>query len=180
MAASNDDILTVAQVKAELRIPTGTDSQDALIQSQIDAAIAFISNEQASPLVDQTETIQVEPATGDSPLVFGCAGLKSVTEIRYWTPAASLRDAPDGTIVGSDLGRVVADRRQPSVYGPGGGWPQTLDGSRIEIVFIRGTEDSKLPAYRAAVTTAVRHLYDGFREIRPTESFVRLSRSLRG
>ena len=179
MATTNDDLVTIAQVKLELRIPASTTSQDDLLAAQIDAAIALISAEQRTPLIDETVTIQVDPATGDDPLVFAAVGLKSVSEIRYWTPSASLRDLPDGRIAGADLGRVLSDRRRPGVYPPDGGWPSTLSTSRFEVAFIRGTSDSKIPAYRAAVITAVRHLYDGFREIRPTESFVKLSRSLR-
>lgn len=179
MAETTDDILTLDQIKAELRIPPGVTSQDALLQSQIDAAIAFISQEQPAPLIDETVTIQVHPVTGNCPLLFAAVGLKSITGINYWTPAASLRDAPDGTIAGADLGRVVADRRRPSVYPPASGWPVALDGSRFEVVFVRGIEDALIPAYRGTCITFCRHVYDGFREVRPTESFVRLSRSLR-
>ena len=163
---------------SSMRVEFVTGAQDALLQAQIDAAISFISHEQPAPLIDQTETILVEPVAGDDQLVFAAVGAKSITEIKYWTKSGVLRSAPDGTIAQADLGRFVPDRRFAGVYGPSGGWPQTLDGSKFEIVFIRGTADSKIPAYRAAVATAVRHLYDGFREIRPTESFVRLSRGL--
>ena len=177
MAASNDDILTVEQLKQELRIPPSTTSQDDLLQRQIDAAISFIGNEQRAPLIDQSETIRLEPVAGDSPLVFASVGVKAITEIRYWTPSVTLRDAPNGTIAPGDLGRLVPDRRFASVHGPVDGWPEVLSDSRFEVVFVRGIEDALIPAYRGAVVTYCRHVYDGFREIRPTESFVRLSRS---
>ena len=179
MAASNDDILTVEQLKMELRIPASTISQDDLLQRQIDAAISFISNEQRAPLIDESETLRLEPATGDNALSFAAVGVKSVTEIRYWTPSSSLRDAPDGTIAVADLGRVVADRRCVSVYGPSSGWPEVLSDSRFEVEFVRGIQDELIPAYRGTCITFCRHAYDGFREVRPTESFVKLSRSLR-
>ena len=41
LGASNDEILTVSEVKAELRIPPGMTSQDALLASQIASGIAF-------------------------------------------------------------------------------------------------------------------------------------------
>ena len=179
MATSTDDILTVAQLKQELRIPESTTSQDDLLERQISGGIAFISQEQPAPLIDQTETILVEPVAGDSPLVFAAVGVKSITEIKYWTVGVALRDSPDGIISGADLGRLVPDRRCASVYGPINGWPLTLGGSVFEVVFVRGIEDALIPAYRGAIVAYSRHVYDGFREIRPTESFVRLSRSLR-
>ena len=117
MATTNDQILTVEQLKQELRIPASTTSQDDLLERQIASGISFISKEQPAPLIDESEIVTVEPVAGDSPLVFAAVGLKSITEIRYWTPAVTLRDASDGTITGADLGRVVADRRSASVYG---------------------------------------------------------------
>ena len=179
MATSTDDILTVAQLKQELRIPESTTSQDDLLERQISGGIAFISQEQPAPLIDQTETILVEPVAGDSPLVFAAVGVKSITEIKYWTPSVTLRDAPDVTIAGADLGRAVLDRRCASVYGPVDGWPEVLSGSRAEVTFVRGIADALIPAFRGTVVTYCRHVYDGFREVRPTESFVRMSRSLR-
>ena len=165
---------------SSMRVEFVAGAQDSLLQAQIDAAISFISHEQPAPLIDQTETILVEPVAGDDQLVFAAVGAKSITEIKYWTKLGALRSAPDGTIAGADLGRVVPDRRCASVYGPVGGWPQVLGDSRFEVVFVRGIADALIPAFRAAVASQVRHHYDGFREIRPTESFVRLSRSLRG
>ena len=43
MATSTDDILTVAQLKQELRIPESTTSQDDLLGRQISGGIAFIT-----------------------------------------------------------------------------------------------------------------------------------------
>ena len=47
-----------------------------------------------------------------------------------------------------------------------------LDNSQIEIVVTRGMTTP--PALRSAVVLCVRQLYDGYREIRPTEAFYAL------
>ena len=163
---------------SSMRVEFVAGAQDQLLQAQIDASISFISHEQPAPLIDHPETILVEPVAGDDLLAFAAVGVKSISGIKYWTSSGALRDAPDGTIAGADLGRFVPDRRFVSVYGPVGGWPEVLSDSRFEVTFVRGIEDALIPAFRAAVASQVRHHYDGFREIRPTESFVRLSRGL--
>ena len=163
---------------SSMRVEFVNGAQDQLLQAQISSAISFISHEQPAPLIDQTETILVEPVAGDDQLVFAAVGVKSISGIKYWTSSGSLRESPDGTIAGADLGRFVPDRRFAGVYGPSGGWPEVLRDSRFEVTFVRGIEDALIPAFRAAVAAQVRHHYDGFREIRPTESFVRLSRGL--
>ena len=273
MAASTDDILTLAQLKAELRIPLETTSQDDLLRSQIASGISLLSHDLPAPLLDESKTVSVAPGTGQNPVAFAASGLREITEIKYWTPAVTLRDAPDGTIAGSDLGRVHrGDRRSASVYPPAIGWPNVLRNSYFEIVYISGlggtppdetriaqvspvagaeplsfaasglksvtavkfwtpagalrsdpdgtigaldlgrlvvgaTESSIYPplsgwpmvladslmrivylrhgtasgdiaAFRGALVCYIRHVYDGFREVRPTESFVRLSRGL--
>ena len=178
MASSADDILTVDELKEELRIPASSTAQDDLLQRHIDSAISFISHGQPAPLLDASTTIRVEPATGDSPLTFRAVGVREVTEIRYWSTSVALRDAPDETIPLADLGRVEQDRRDVSVYGPVDGWPETLTGSIFEVEIVRGIRDKDIPGYRAAVASFVRHAYDGFREIRPTESFAKMSRAL--
>ena len=178
MATSADEILTVEQVKAELRIPPGTTSQDQLLQSQIESGIAHISHGLPAPLIDETLTVDVEPVRGDSPLAFAAPGLREVTAVKYWSPNGALRLDPDGVIAGADLGRFDAGR-PAQVYGPASGWPEVLSGSAMRVVYVRGVAAAKVPAYRAAIVSFVRHSYDGFREVKERESFRVLSRALR-
>ena len=121
----------------------------------------------------------MDPVTGDTPLHFDAMGLKGVSAVRYWTPAAQLRNESDGTIASTDLGRVDVGRKTHALYPPVSGWPAALGGSRFIVECVIGIDDADVPAARAAVATAVRHLYDGYREIRPDASFVKLSRALR-
>ena len=55
------------------------------------------------------------------------------------------------------------------IYPPTSGWPVVRENSLIEVVVTRGMNTP--PALRSAVVLCVRQLYDGYREIRPTEAF---------
>ena len=183
MAASATDVISVARIKDELRIPAGTDSQDDLIQNQIEAAVSFVSSVLRAPMVDRDERYFLPPVTGDGALIFASPMLKSITEIKYWTSGGSLRLDPDGTIQAADLGRLHFGRydwQTHSQFPPAVGWPQTLADSLLEIKVVRGMDITPgTAALRSAVVLCVRQLYDGYRQIRPTEAFLQIVKPFR-
>ena len=182
MAASATDIISVARIKDELRIPAGTDSQDTLLESQIEAAVSYVSHPLRGPLVDRSETYYLPPIRGEGPLIFASPLMKSLTEIKYWTPTGALRLDPDGTIARSDLGRLHVERydwQTHEVFPPVGGWPETLADSLIELTVVRGMDITpETVALRSAVILCVRQLYDGYRQIRPTEAFLQIVKTV--
>ena len=172
------DVVSLDLIKDELRIPDGVTTQDNLLQTQIEAAVSFVSHGLRGPLVDQDEKYYLQPPAMDSPLIFASPELKSISGIKYWSPSGSLRLDPDGAIAPGDLGRLHKerfDRQTHSVYGPVAGWPETLHDSLIELTVVRGMDITpETAALRSAVILGIRQLYDGYREIRPTEAFMRI------
>ena len=130
MAATSDDILTVEQVRQELRIPDGATS---------------------------TTTADLTPVSGTNPLVFDAPGLRSVTEVRYWTVlSGNLRAGPDGVIDGADLGDSTVSGSQAVLQSPSGGWPDVLAGSSMRIEFIVGAQDALIQDQIDAVLESLR------------------------
>ena len=177
MAANALDIVSLATMKDELRIPAAEVSHDVLLTGQIAAAVSFVSRPLRVPLLDRAEGFRCSrPSYAATPIILPTDGVRSVSSVKYWTAAGSLREAPDGTIVVGTLGRLV-EYCGFVIYPPASGWPLVLDNSHIEIVVTRGMDTP--PALRSAVVLCVRQFYDGYREIRPTEAFYALMRPYR-
>ena len=172
MAAHALDIVSLATMKSELRIPSPGIEHDVLLTGQIAAAVSFVSNSLRIPLLDRSEGFRCSrPSYAHTPIILPTDGVLGVGSIKYWTAAGSLREAPDGTIAVGTLGRLV-EYSGFVIYPPAAGWPEVLDNSLIEIVVTRGMTTP--PALRSAVVLCVRQFYDGYREIRPTEAFYAL------
>ena len=172
MATNALDIVSLATMKSELRIPAAETSHDVLLTGQIAAAVSFVSRAVRVPLLDRAEGFRCSrPTYSDIPICLPTDGVRSVGSVRYWTAGGSLREAPDGAIDVDTLGRLSAHNCF-EIYPPAAGWPLVLDKSLIEIVVTRGMTTP--PALRSAVVLCVRQLYDGYREIRPTEAFYAL------
>ena len=177
MATNALDIVSLATMKSELRIPAAETSHDTLLTGQIAGGVSFVSRHLRAPLVDRAEVFYcARPAGSAPPLVLPTGGVRSVGSVKYWTADGSLREAPDGSIDVDTLGRLVA-RRGFEIHPPADGWPLVLGGSLIEIMLTRGMDTP--PALRSAVVLCVRQLYDGYREIRPTEAFYALMKPWR-
>ena len=177
MATNALDIVSLATMKSELRIPAAESEHDTLLTGQIAGAVSFVSRHLRAPLVDRAEVFRCSrPGDSAAPIVLPTYGVRSVGSVRYWTTGAPLREAPDGSIDVDTLGRLVA-RRGFEIYPPADGWPLVLGGSLIEIMLTRGMNTP--PALRSAVVLCVRQFYDGYREIRPTEAFWALMRPFR-
>ncbi|WP_425154701.1 hypothetical protein [Candidatus Palauibacter sp.] len=174
--ADTAGVVTVEEVKRELRTEDYSGHDDT-VEAQIAAAAAFVGGEIGVPLADAHSTVRARPETGNRPIVFDARGLKRVDRVRYWTPAAELRDDPDGAIEAAEFGRTVrAGRlgRGHGLYPPAAGWPDVLPGSLLDVEVVRGVDAGDLPALKQAVIMCVRQLYGGHREIRPTEAFYAL------
>ena len=174
MAATALDIVSLATMKSELRIPAAEPDHDVLLTGQIAAAVSFVSRFLRVPLVDLAVTFRCSrPSYAAAPIVLSSAGVRSVSSVKYWTAAGSLREEPNGSIAVGTLGRMV-EYCGFAIYPPAGGWPLVLDNSLIEIGVTRGQDTPE--ALRAAVILCVRQFYDGYRRIRPTEAFFALIR----
>ena len=165
-------------MKQELRIPDGVTSQDAMLERQIESSVSYIQHSLRAPLVDVVDTYRIEPVTGMRPLIFAAPALKEVERLSYWTPAGSEIDNPDGALLPASLGRLSIashDWQTHSLYPPSSGWPETLAGTALLITVLRGIDiNPETAALRQATILLVRSLYDGFRQIRPTEAFLRI------
>ena len=177
MASNELDIVSLATMKDELRIPAAEVSHDVLLTGQIASAVSFVSRHLRVPLLDRAEVFSCSrPSDSGNVAPRAGARIETVGSIRYWLPDGSLREAPGGTIAVGTLGRLV-EYSGFVIYPPADGWPVVLDNSHIEIVVTRGMDTP--PALRSAVVLCVRQFYDGYREIRPTEAFYALMRPYR-
>ena len=174
MATNALDIVSLATMKDELRIPATEVDHDVLLTGQIAAAVSFVSRFLRVPLVDLAVTFRCSrPSYAAAPIVLSSAGVRSISSVKYWTAAGSLREEPNGSIAVGTLGRQV-EYCGYVIYPPAGGWPLVLDNSLIEIGVTRGQDAPE--ALRAAVILCVRQFYDGYRRIRPTEAFYAMVR----
>ena len=177
MAGTATDVVTLDEIKAELRIDAAVSDHDTLLTGHIEAAVSFVSRHVDAPMVDVDETIYVpRPGGASLPVSFVALAVKSVESVKYWTFANStLRDEPDATIAGGALGRLVSHGRHNLLYPPADGWPEALQGSLLAVQVKRGLAiDATTKALKQAVILCVRQFYDGYREIRPTEAFYAL------
>ena len=180
MAASVTDIISLDEMKTELRLPTDIDDHDGMITSQMNAAASFLSRYISVPLIDVTETVHGTPQKSDKPIPIRARALKEVSEIRYWSENGSLRTAPDETVDTNDLGRIDSkDEPWNLVYPPAAGWPDRLDGSVFELDVVRGidfdpTDHPETQALKQALVLLVRQLYDGFHEFTATNAVMAL------
>ena len=179
MAATALDIVSVPDMKEELRIPGATTSQDALLKRQIESAVSYCQHSLRAPLVDVVDVYRLTPVSGTTaPLIFAGPALKSVENLEYWTPAGSKIDDPDGSILPADLGRLVHelyDWQTHALYPTSSGWPETLPDTVFLLSAKRGIDITpETAALRSATILLVRTLYGGYRAIRSNEAFLEI------
>ena len=158
--ATVEAFLPLAVLKAELRIPADDTEHDTLLENQRGAAVSWIERHISAPVVARSEPglIVDPPATPRSPVTINVRDVSAVTEVRYWSTVAVLRDEPDGVIAAAALGRLDADRYRARLYPPVTGWPPLRAGSDLIADVTRGIEEAAL---RQAAVLLVRSLYDG-------------------
>ena len=126
MATNALDIVSLATMKSELRIPAAETDHDTLLTSHIANAVSFVSRPLRVPLLDRAEGFRCSRPTDSAiPIVLPTDGVRSVGSVRYWTADGSLREAPDGSIAVGTLGRLVAGSGF-EIYPPADGWPRYL------------------------------------------------------
>ena len=148
MATTALKVVPLLAMRRELRIEGAINpDDDARLIGQIGAAVSDVSLDASAPLVEQPETIAAAVPYCDRPVAFTATVVRAVTQVRYWTPGAALRDEPDGVIAGLDLGRLWSDwpaTRRNRLYPPEAGWVPVLAGSRLWLDVTRGVP---LPAW---------------------------------
>ena len=172
MATNALDIVSLATMKSELRIPAPETSHDTLLTGQIDAAVSFVSKALRAPLLDRAEGFRCSRPGDFYPLVIPTSNVRRVSSVKYWPADGNLNAYPTGTVDVSTLGRFQERGRDFAIYPPASGWPTVLDNSLIEILVVRGLNTP--PALRSAVVLCVRQFYDGYIEIRPNSAFYAL------
>ena len=142
MATTALKVVPLLAMRRELRIEGAINhNDDARLIGQIGAAVSDVSLDASAPLVEQDETIEAAVPYRDRPVAFTATVVRAVTQVRYWTPGAALRDEPDGAMADTVLGRLWSDwpaSRHNRLYPPEAGWPAQLAGSRLWLDVTRG------------------------------------------
>ena len=176
MAASVTDIISLDEMKTELRLPTDIHDHDGMITSQMKAAASFLSRYISVPLIDVTEIVYGKPKKSDMPIPIEARALKEVSRIRYWSENGALRTDPTESVDTNDIGRIDSkDEPWNLVYPPASGWPDRLENSLFELQVVRGIDiDDETEALKQALVLLVRQLYDGFHEFTATNAVMAL------
>ena len=174
MAASALDILSLAELKAELRIAAEESEHDSLLIGHIGAAVAFVGRFLRAPLVDSIERHRCTTPGTDRPLAIRADHVQSLSAIRYWPDGTALREEPS-TIAVADLGRREQVGKWYCIYPPADGWPEAETGSMLEVDLTRSILlTPRTVALRQAVILCARALYDAEPMIKPTASMYAL------
>ena len=181
MVAAVTDVVSLAAMKTELRIPLEEKSHDDMIMRQLTAAVAWVTQETGLPLVDTERTFNVWfPADPHDPLPLGTAYLRRLVSVAYWLAANPARGQPGGTIAVRTLLRV-----EPGAGGvywcwpPVAGWPSgRRPNTPGRITIVEGLET--IPAALAqAVIMSAREFYDAFPNVKPGHALLRLISAFR-
>ena len=162
MAASATDVVTLADLKRELRLDPADASQDDVLTLHIEDAVSYVAAYVAAPLVDREAVEWMERPAPAEPLLLHRQHVKAVG-VRYWSAAGALRSEPDGQIAPADLGRITpVGRVYTEVWPPAAGWPAVHDGSRLRVAATIGLDlDAASKGIRQAVICYARGRYDG-------------------
>ena len=175
LAAEATDIISIAAMKIELRMPSSEFRHDSMLQSQIESAVDDISQRTGLPLLPvQAETqIPCFPEEGLALVLRDLDIVRDGITVRYWTPAGVRTQDPDGTLDADSLGRLSAIERSGGfrLY-PMGEWPETLDDTEVIVSYTRHFEWTA--ALRSAVVLQVRELYQAQRETRGKSAIDRI------
>ena len=118
MADTAASILSVEDIKQELRIPASETDHDGLLEAHIEAAVSFVSEYIATPLIDHSEILYLpRPGKRDS-LWIRCRDVKEVTSVQYWDKDGDRREDPNQIITTDALGRIQPEGGAMSTFGP--------------------------------------------------------------
>lgn len=167
MAVSATDIISVEDLKVELRIPVDVNDHNDMLSAHISAAVAQVSATTGLPIIRRSETVEVDrPADPGEPVTIPLRHVQSVTSVNYWLPNGSgPRQAPGGSIRANTLGRLVKGRYASDLWPPASGWPSGFPDTPLSITvnveFVPKT--TQVRALRQAAILAARSYYDGDR-----------------
>ena len=169
MAAAATDILSLSQIKSELRISSTVTDQDTLLTGQIEAAASWAALRADRPWVDETTAF---PAQTDDPITLYVRDVRSVTGVDYWLPAQRRSAAPAGEV--TEFGGLeISPGRSVALLWPVDEWPDHLPSSPAVVAITRGVETVP-DRVRQAMILMVRHAYNGYGEMKPGHAAFRL------
>ncbi len=187
-------LLTLAQLREDLRIPFGDTGHDELIADLAAEALSAVSADLNIPVLPEAGMVRVCVPSQTAVLTIPGDGDPFALE------ATAVRWAGDGALDGAPLTAAVLwpgesgipqtsvltpDTDPPLIAGniavnpPQGGWPAL----QLGLVYRRGLlqTDARLKALRALVTMRTRNLYDGIAAIPSIErsAFERIAAPIR-
>ena len=135
MATLATDIISVAQMANQLRIPAPTADEAGMIELAIRAGVSRVTAYTGIPLLDTTAKLMVSRV-----LVYGWPSvplsqrnIKAIIAVKYWPVGQDLREEPSKEIDVANLGRLeYTGRAKLRVYPPADGWPDA-DMFRFEV-----------------------------------------------
>lgn len=172
MVATAIEVLPLADLRQELRLGPPGDSLDAMLVSQIGAAVAYVQAVIDAPLLDRMESREVFPAADrERPIEWAAQNVRSVTQIQFWPPDTDRGRDPTGNIDVDTLGRLRAERGlimlwPPAVPGDDDAaprWPEVEAGTPLLVTWMAGIAaiGADELAIRQATVLLVRQLFDG-------------------
>ena len=162
------EILPLNTVKDSLRLERDEDDLDELLQDQIAAGISLVEQHTGLALVERTETISVAPITDSSTILLKLTSVMVDEDI-----TVTGKDGTSVTVTDFDYGNNRLVLRAPD-----GGWPTSAESSLLTVTLKRGTAVADVPRGLVhAGVLAVRNIYDGVAEIKPTAAYWSLVRS---
>ena len=169
------EVVSLAEMKSELRLPSTENSLDTLISGLIASAVRSVADITDRPLVARPHVHVLERFPPENcPIRLPYQFVSSADRIVYRTPTDSLRTAGTGMIPAADLG--VMERRPDGdgfdLYWPEDGWPEILPRSRPQVMLTMGWDAGGAAAL--AVKLMVRDAFDGRTEIRGTPAADRI------
>lgn len=171
------DILPIATLKAELRLPASDTGQDTLLEAAIDDAVSRIEGAAGLPMLPATRVERTPaPRSGErDPVVLPAAWITGVSQVSFHGPSQHRSESPTGTF---DHARLRLEQpeshsRSVTIAWPtsSAGWPESL-ASAPWLWTLTCQVATVPPRLKRAVIVAARDYFDGW--IRPcTDASIR-------
>ena len=176
MVEAATDILSLARLKRELRVPSTDTSRDTMLTEQIKSSASWVEDYEGAVYVDRTFTVWSAFEGKYEPLELERNRLRTISKVRYWEPDQSLNEAPAGETL--EWGRY---EQHPGyeylsrLWPPDAGWPDTIDVPVVHMLIdgVIGIDiiPDRIPQ---AMILFCRHLFNGYGEMRPGHAAFRL------
>ena len=140
---SLDTFLPMARMRDALDIPSGVDTEDALLQGYRGAAESWLSQYVGFPIVDRYEAV-FKPAARDTDRVLvRRPTVRRVVNVRFWV-ADDEYVAPDTVLEGNALPRYapLGEDGGVTVFAPAGGWPEMVSDAGLWVTLTCGLPEA--------------------------------------